>query len=297
MHSFDRTMLASLAFADPDKGDPRHDLACQYLAIPENQLTLGRRFSRERLYCHAEREEYLSHLEASTDPEHRPADWRAFRLGLTRDELLGGRPQLEYVINKGEGKYKTTVGFVDLRLRYAKKIERPFSLEEKEATFTFTDDQNFDKHVESARKLGMAYEDFIRESNEWLGLVRDAAPGKDALLGAWRHTAREALRERQAYRPVTRDYVYRDWSWSTLNVEVKANPVPIGNVIRQIKLYAEYVEGKWLLVTTYPLAASDVSALNSCAIGHVALGDRFTAWVAERRAKDEVEVATSTFAL
>lgn len=32
MHSSDRTLLASLGFADPDKKDKRHTLACQYLA-------------------------------------------------------------------------------------------------------------------------------------------------------------------------------------------------------------------------------------------------------------------------
>ena len=32
MHSYDRTLLAKLAFADHDKANPRHDWACQYLA-------------------------------------------------------------------------------------------------------------------------------------------------------------------------------------------------------------------------------------------------------------------------
>lgn len=78
---------------------------------------------------------------------------------------------------------------------------------------------------------------------------------------------------------------------------MKTNPVPIGNVLRQVKLYAEYVEGKWLLATTYPLGASDVSALNSCGIGHVQLGDRFAAWAAERRANDQTQEPVSTFVL
>jgi len=32
MHAHDRTMLARFGFADPDKREPLHDLACQYLA-------------------------------------------------------------------------------------------------------------------------------------------------------------------------------------------------------------------------------------------------------------------------
>jgi len=34
-HSSDRTLLAALGFADPDKRDRRHTLACQYLCRPE----------------------------------------------------------------------------------------------------------------------------------------------------------------------------------------------------------------------------------------------------------------------
>lgn len=35
MRSADRTLLSSLGFADPDKKEPRHDWACQYLCVPE----------------------------------------------------------------------------------------------------------------------------------------------------------------------------------------------------------------------------------------------------------------------
>src|ERR1700690_2789619 len=33
-HAHDRTLLASLGFADPDKKDQMHDLACEYLSQP-----------------------------------------------------------------------------------------------------------------------------------------------------------------------------------------------------------------------------------------------------------------------
>lgn len=47
MHSHDRTLLARLGFADPDKKDPRHDYACQYLALPENAERLVRMLAHD----------------------------------------------------------------------------------------------------------------------------------------------------------------------------------------------------------------------------------------------------------
>ncbi len=42
MHSHDRTLIAELGFKDPDKGEPEHDLACNYLAsIPERLCALA----------------------------------------------------------------------------------------------------------------------------------------------------------------------------------------------------------------------------------------------------------------
>ena len=34
MHAYERTMLAKLGFADPDRCEQLHELACQYLATP-----------------------------------------------------------------------------------------------------------------------------------------------------------------------------------------------------------------------------------------------------------------------
>lgn len=41
-HAHDRTLLAKLGFADPDKKDARHDLACRYTALPESGLAIAK---------------------------------------------------------------------------------------------------------------------------------------------------------------------------------------------------------------------------------------------------------------
>jgi hypothetical protein len=87
VHSHDRTLVASLGFADPDKRDRRHDLACQYLAIEENRRKVA---------------DVLGFELPAVDRFHEP-----FRH--------------EYPITKGEGQYLTTVGFLDLVVRLSRK--------------------------------------------------------------------------------------------------------------------------------------------------------------------------------
>jgi hypothetical protein len=76
MHSHDRTLLSSLGFADVDKGNTRHDLACEYL-------------------CDYRRVHKLFGFDAATDGSN---------TGAT----------LERHISKGTGQYKSTIGFLDI---------------------------------------------------------------------------------------------------------------------------------------------------------------------------------------
>ncbi len=75
MHSHDRTLIARLGFEDPDKKDPRHDLACQFLATEQNGSKLAP-------YFHA--------------------------------RTYGTPSRVEVPISKGEGKYRVVAGFADV---------------------------------------------------------------------------------------------------------------------------------------------------------------------------------------
>jgi hypothetical protein len=77
-HAHDRTMLANLGFADPDKQEPLHDLACRYLMEPEQSGAI------------------------------------LMSLGINSDVLYKYQ---EYTISKGEGQYRTTIGFMDVLFR------------------------------------------------------------------------------------------------------------------------------------------------------------------------------------
>ena len=97
MYAHDRTMLAKLGFADPDKRNPRHDLACQYLALPDVSGRVARLLGLERppAPCREQDERTEENCTESTS-------------------IGGCGVTFEHQIVKGSGQYCTTIGFVDL---------------------------------------------------------------------------------------------------------------------------------------------------------------------------------------
>jgi hypothetical protein len=98
MHSHDRTLLAKLGFADPDKSEPIHDLACRFLTEPEQALKLI----------------------GLVDP--RPTERWNSRIGKQEPydpSLVLKQRSVEQPISKGVGQYKTTIGFIDGLISYS----------------------------------------------------------------------------------------------------------------------------------------------------------------------------------
>lgn len=171
MGAADRTLLAKLGFADPDKRSSLHDLACQYVAQPAIADSIG----------------------LTTADAHR----NVFDLKFE----AAARAQFECPISKGEGQYKTTIGFVDVILPM----------------------------------------------------------GYYPAGGEWCHV------------PVF--------------VEVKITPVGLGEILRQIRLYEEYVGGQfWLLLAGFELSDSLARGLLDAGVRPVQLGPNFRTWAAAQRA-------------
>lgn len=116
MHSHDRTLLASLGFADPDKRNPLHDFACQYLALRENHERIaGMAMPLDAPGVRCDR----CFPEANQHGRGRP--WE-YRCEASQRHVLA-EPMLEFSVSKGEGKYKSTIGFVDVVLPCDVKVE------------------------------------------------------------------------------------------------------------------------------------------------------------------------------
>ena len=97
-HAHDQTLLARLGFQDPDRKTPDHDLACRYLS------------QRDQL-----RKIVALYLPFSER-------WGAYGNHPTRDIAFdmcaAGSALLECPLTKGEGRYKTHIGFVDLVAKF-----------------------------------------------------------------------------------------------------------------------------------------------------------------------------------
>src|SRR4029077_18978947 len=98
MHAYDRTLIASLGFADPDKGEPLHDLACAYIAEPKVVRALFRAEPAKKIRMR----------------DHYNGDGRRFDGVIGQKTTYGA--QLEVPLLKGRGRYQTTVGFLDALL-------------------------------------------------------------------------------------------------------------------------------------------------------------------------------------
>lgn len=215
MHSHERTMLAKLGFADPDRREPLHDLACQYLATPDAVRRLIRCLEIE----HGPR---LIEWNSETEAE----------ASIKASTVVNNRVQHEFEIAKGYGRYRTTVGFVDLMVDLLVKQQ----------------------HSNIKRRR------------------RRFSGGFGA--GVW-----------SDWQAID-DYEFRDRV--SFGVEVKISPAPLGDVIRQVRLYRSYSCVKdWVVVTAYALTVPQVRSLNNERIRHVRLGQRFHDYLASQDVSKE----------
>ena len=99
MYAHERTMLAKLGFADPDRREQMHDIACQYLATADAI------------------ERFVRHLAIEYPPKPWHDSWDNIeRTGLISRQVVSHDVTHEYEISKGIDQYRTTIGFADLVL-------------------------------------------------------------------------------------------------------------------------------------------------------------------------------------
>jgi len=186
MHSHDRTMLSKLGFSDPDKKEERHDLACQYLAF-NNSEALKKMYS-----------------------------------AIIGIPVAGALVVFEKHLTKGQGQYKTTVGFLDAFIKVLPLVgtEHPIRTPLPSP------------------------------------IMRDEAWGRSidyeatrVLHTSWKEKASTCDRK-----------LLRGSAYFTSILEVKIKPVPVGDIIRQMRLYAEYEPDLGKVSRDVKYVSSDLAA-------------------------------------
>lgn len=95
----------------------------------------------------------------------------------------------------------------------------------------------------------------------------------------------------QRWRPCEpRQGIVKDYRQFCVFVEVKIEPVSIGDVLRQMNLYAAYTKPgidfpKGLLVAPWDISEPEVESLKNAGFLHMKLGSAFKEWVASNTAK------------
>ena len=274
MHSHDRTLLARLGFADPDKRLQEHDLACQYLAQNEVASSL-----------------LAPQIQAEIKRMQKVGKERRGSRPVVVEWTEKVRPQLEVPLSKGEDKYKTTVGFVDLTLAFTVVARVP-------PEYEFEWLERYADILSTLESSGIVFE--VVEIPE-----KDRRPQSETSYVAWRFAS-----GRRALTPQEKVYLYDlhgsdtstlqnydlgrliiaktqplspCYEYSTVGVEVKITPVGVGEILRQIKLYQEYADHRhWYVVTAFPLSEGDIDALKTNGVLHAKLGSGFLNFVKAR---------------
>lgn len=227
MYAHDRTMIARLGFADPDRQNTKHDLACRYLAEEKQRAAVIRAVNPalfvasedERVYAATQLAASVSCPKCKSKQRQRCfeegknihdghiftsiVDWHAERIAPLKKLkfYLSHSAACEVPISKGEGQYKTTIGFVDTLIDVIRDLGEP------NAATSFP-------------------------------------------LDGW-----------------------------CIGVEVKIKRTSWAEVLRQIKLYKEYLDcDTWVLAAAYPMPEGDVKALKDNQVGVISLGKKFEAW-------------------
>lgn len=233
MGASNRTLLSKLGFADADRKNSRHDLACAYIGQNESVLrTVLQAALPPQLLC----------LSATGSPEHH--------------------------VTKGDGKYSTTVGFVDVLATFTVGI--PVLLRDPVPL----PGESPDERRLSAELFRLDRQHPVYGRPDWM-----ASASKDETDGyfGWRSATRADLAKKLGITLGDEDRRYREQCQSSPKsevlavkeflavVEVKITPCSSGDLIRQLRVYNEHIEyvGKRTLEPVPSKSWADYIASNS----------------------------------
>lgn len=261
----DRTLLASLGFADPDHKDRRHTLACQYLAQPEvAQKVLARCQPAWVAPFVFPDDPGLDALCGVVHPDkpasrHGRAEGSPWSWWTHEPHNATARPgRLEVAITRAGG---YLVGFWDVVVPV--EISRPsaaVSIEGPDAT---------ESPVPRSPSSALP--------SQWAAVMaaRNAAPPVPAPALEWKVRRSRSMNTEIA---------------AALYIEVKAGPCDVGDLVRQLATYRT-VEPQhravYVAATCWPMSAADRATLTAANVHHVRLGAGFEDYMRARAVAED----------
>lgn len=307
-HAHDRTLLAKLGFDDPDRRNPLHDAACQYLARPEIAAKV-----RDHIFGVPPQSSEPSVSVCRIDPYYGSTVSSWITSNVAKEPIS----DVEVHVCKGHGQYSSTIGFIDVVSRFERTINysgllpRPDTKIPPKDSVLFTPDDIHaaiatNSHVfvyEGHAERASGYSEWAIES--WDDCAMECKPATDtyrfpdphyrsilpkvdpssrrvfAIAGAKIIAPARVVQNEQ--KPIA----YSEAWMETAAIEVKAHQATAGDVLRQVALYrAHHAASAWAVATCYPISKRDADAFASANVKHVQLSpERVKAWAREQDAE------------
>lgn len=294
-HSHEQSLLARLGFADPDRKDKRHTLACQYLCEPDVArkvlqvagLDVTPKDAPPVLRVEFERK-------APPDPPKLKPVGPPPKLDYDDDIMFGDAPGDE--IDK---KYPL-IGELEERLielRYGGTWYLPPSeaeLKSRIRTVMWVGLGSYEMESRLSKRGGflVGFADVILNySAEYYQDEMESISKTERAYCLYYNDQRARIEEFQDkfavdFRPVKHGI----HSYGSILIEVKSQPVDVADILKQIAVYRDCRSfNKVAAATCYRMSATDKATLKAAGIHHIYLGDGFKAYCAKRAQEKPVE--------
>ncbi len=258
MHSHDRTFLAKIGFQDPDRKNPRHDLAAAYLSTKTHDIV---RVVHGK--THSAPTDYIELPQVS------------FGLAVVNEEVVAQTFTRDH---NNEEKARIQRASDDLQ-KYATNIKHAICLKNYKTPHICTLETG-DVHREAPVTRGQAqFAQTIGFTDLRFSFWVSSLPEVDYFVD------HGALYSRICGVQTNCNLTSKFNTSPSCIVEVKISKDSVGDAVKQLRLYQGILGGALVLATDYDLNTSEARLLRQEGIHHIRLGPGFDTWLKESDAQ------------